>query len=416
MKDLLANRCGILVFAIFILTCNYSYAVDIHHYEISHNEQGLICGTEMVVVKACNDQRCSSLSTQPVSVDLLADGVTIDSPTFMGSTIVNINQTVAETITFALNNASVTPTNSYVCNGGIGHSCDMVFNDTAFRFIYDSGSNQSSILPNQVSGKIFQKSLKLQAVQSISGVCNAFLNGEVAIKLSHENVQPKSSGLQFSVSGHPIANYLASFGASTSTNLTFINGVASIPQPIYHDAGKIRLHANYNGASGKVSGSSNAFWVTPDKLVAIAKAGDKQLNAKNATTLSSSPTHKAGEDFTLTVKAYNGASPAVVTQNYLPGQIQFKLDRIGPTSHNNIDSGDEGKFTYNSESILVSNTIAAVNIANFSFGISTYDNAQYSEVGLLKLKVKDLSYGDGTRQIEADTINIGRYDKYRQIR
>ena len=279
-------------------------------------------------------------------------------------------------------------------------------NICSFSFFYDSGPSETSILPNQVAGKTFGKSLKLKAVKNNGGVCTALFSGDKAINLSQENVKPTSTGLKFSVSGNNIANYSASNAASTSTNLTFTNGIAPIPQPIYHDAGRIRLHANYNVAGVNVSGSSNAFWVSPAKLVVEAKAGNTILNAAIATA---TPNHKAGEDFTLTVKAYNGSSPAVITKNYLPGQIQLKLTRTGPKSKVSVD----GNLSYATTKLMSASTSPVfknVTLTNFSAGVSTYKKAQYSEVGLLRLKAQDSAYGDGTmKKIDATAIDIGRF-------
>jgi MSHA biogenesis protein MshQ len=126
----------------------------------------------------------------------------------------------------------------------------------------------------------------------------------------------------------------------------------------------------------------------------------------NGATASASTTHKAGNDFELTVSAYN--SLGVITPNYSPGQIQFKLERTGPTLSGSID----GNLTYASASWLATSTnpvFQNARLSRFSSGVYSYSAAQYSEVGLLNLDVQDNNYGNAGIVIPADAINIGRF-------
>lgn len=126
--------------------------------------------------------------------------------------------------------------------------------------------------------------------------------------------------------------YLASMGDdiakhldTTPTRLDFgTDSIAEIPIPIYHDAGVIRLYAHYDHEGIVVSGSSN-FWVSPKTLVVTATSGVNSLNGASAMAPT---THKAGEDFVLTVTARN--SLGITTPNYSPDQIQLQLARTGP--------------------------------------------------------------------------------------
>lgn len=375
------------------------------HYEIHHDGNGLTCDTETVTIKACADASCTTLIDEAVTLDLLADGVLIGSTTFTGSTTVSFNHTTVETLTFSLANISLAALNPDVCDDGSGNSCDILFTDAGFNFLYSDANEE--IIANQTAGLVFGDTLKLQAVKDVDGVCTGLFSGNKQVDLSQENIDPDpggNSGLSFSVDGNPIAKHTN----STSTTLNFgANSIATIPNPIYHDAGKIRLHANYDVGGVKLTGSShNSFWVSPAKLVITAKSGLTILNGASATATT---THKAGVDFELTVSAYNGATPSVITPNYKPANIQLKLGRTGPTLTGSVD----GNLTYAdlvpSLAANISPLFQDATLTTFSSGVSNYEEAQYSEVGLLNLDVQDSNYGNAGIVIDANAINIGRF-------
>jgi MSHA biogenesis protein MshQ len=386
----------------------------IHHYEISHDGQGLTCDSESVTVKACMDQNCSTLSTESVTLDFLIDGSLINAPTFIGSTTVNFNHTTADTLTFSLDNASIEASNAVVCDDGSGNSCDMAFEDASFRFLY--GSSNATSIPNQESGVVFGDTLKVQAVKSINGVCTGLFNGNKAIDLSQENIEPGGfTGLKLNIDTANLNTEIKKHTDATNVTLNFdADSIATIPTPIYHDAGKIRLHAKYNVGGVILSGSSNnSFWVIPNRLEVSAKSGSKILNGNSS---SHSTTHKAGEAFDLTVSAYNAATPSVITPNYSPGQIELKLERTEPTA------AGGGKLTYASSSQLNTSLngnpslkFVPVILTDFNSGVSIFTSAQYSEVGLINLAIQDRTYGNPSPSpsdppsIPATAINIGRF-------
>ncbi|MFT7682367.1 MAG: MSHA biogenesis protein MshQ [Moritella dasanensis] len=377
---------------------------SIHHYEIQNDGHGLTCEPESITVRACTNDTCTTLSAEETSLDVTATGSNLsvtDSIKFTGTGTANIRYTLPESTLLSLSKEG---NNSTRCLNGSSTSCNLVFESAGFRFI----SGNSTTIPNQTSGSVFGDPLRIQAVKDTKGVCTGLFSGTRNINLSQENVDPGgSNGLSFSVNGKNIAKH----SSVTPTALSFgTSSIAVIPSPLYNDAGKIRLHANYTVGQGefsgvKLSGSSNAFWVSPTKLVVNAKSGTTNLNGATATA---TPTHAAGDDFELTVAAYNAASPSVITPNYSPGKIQLKLTRTGPTLTESVD----GKLKYATSSMLATSTNAVfedVTLSDFSSGVSTYAYAQYSEVGLLKLDVKDRDYGDSSIIIAAAEINIGRF-------
>lgn len=236
--------------------------MSIHHYEIEHDGQGLTCEAETITIKACTNAACSTLSSEEVTLNVTAtgsrDSVT-DSISFTGTGTANIRYTFPESTLLLLSKQG---TNSTVCSDGRSTNCNLVFANAGFRFI----SGNRTTLPNQTSGTVFGDTLQIQAVKDTNGVCTGLFSGKRNVNLSQENVNPGGTkGLNFSINDQNIAKH----PSITSTRLNFgANSIAEIPTPIYHDAGKIRLHANYKVGEGDYSGvtlfgSSNPFWVSP---------------------------------------------------------------------------------------------------------------------------------------------------------
>jgi MSHA biogenesis protein MshQ len=370
-----------------------------HHFEIEHDGSGLTCDAENVTIKACANENCTNLSTSLITLDFLGDGALISSKTFTGSTTHSFNNTDAEILTLSVANASVLAINPLVCNDSAGNSCDINFTDAGFRFLYGAGTNTT--VANQIAGTTFVETLQLQAVKSNNGVCEGLFSGATTVTLSQENIDPiGTDGLSFSINGSNIDKH----PLSSSVSLNFTNeSIATIPAPLYDDAGKIRLHANYNAGGIDLVGSSNAFWVSPSQLVLSAHNG---INRLNGSTANSAVTHKAGDDFTLSVSALNSLN--TITPNYSPGQIQLALKRTGPLLSESVN----GNLSYANASSLSSSinpTFENVILSDFSEGVSTFNTAQYSEVGLLNLDVQDSDFGGEGIIIPATAVSIGRF-------
>ena len=374
----------------------------IDHYQIIHDGQGLTCSAEQVTIKACTnayDGSCT-LSTDSVTVELAATGSTTitDSISFVGSGTASIPFTEAETVTLSLPTVSIAPNSATVCFDGSTTSCDIVFADAGFRFL-DGSTGTNETISNQIAGTSFP--IRIQAVRNNNGVCEGLFSGNKSIEMSQENVGPSGTGgLNFSIDGNDIAKH----PGSTTTTLNFgADSIATIPAAIYHDAGQIRLHADYSEGGIDLSGTSSSFWVSPAELVVTATSGATALDGASATA---SPTHKAGEDFQFTVTALN--SLGVVTSNYSPGQIQLSLERTGPLLAGSVD----GDFSYASGATLASSTSPTfqdVTLSAFTSGVSTFTSAYYSEVGLLNLDIQDNNYGNVSIVVPSTAINIGRF-------
>jgi hypothetical protein len=375
------------------------------HFQIEHDGEGLTCANEQVTISACADTTCSTLYTDAIDVELFLNGefnqnITVtDGTSAIGDLSVNFSYTNVGNITLSTNGL-------YVCKNGDSVSCDMVFANAGFIFLY--GDTFPADIGNQISGVPFEPVMQLQAVKDDNGVCTGLFTGDVPVQLWQQNIIPNGiTGLSFEVgeSGTPIEK-----SSPTTSNITLDFGEDSkaiIPSPVYLDAGQIRLHAKYDIAGVELVGTSNDFWVSPDKLVVTATASDgSNINGN----MDSSPIkHKAGQSFDFTIKAYNarGRTPTNVTANYTPTDLELLITRTGPTT-----GGFGGVFNYGSGTIDVSTsdpTYQNVTLTPFSDGVSFTDSAFYSEVGLLNLVLRDVDYGFANNIITAEVLNIGRF-------
>jgi MSHA biogenesis protein MshQ len=381
----------------------------IDHYLIEHNGQGLTCETERVAVRACTNVYDGSTcveSSESISLDLVATGGTNSVSTttaFVGSTIVEFNYTVAETIVLSTANESISASNTTICNDNSSGSCNMVFANAGFRFLNGS-SDTSEVIANQIAGTSFP--IRVQAVEYSNGVCIGVFTGDVDISLSQQNVNPGgTSGQSFQVGGVNLAKY-PSFTSNVTLNFG-TDSIATLPSARYLDAGNIGLHASYADSDVSLVGSSEPFWVRPNNFAISAQSSGSELNGNSAI---SSRTHEAGASFDFTVTAYNslGSASNNITENYQQGQIQLKLSRILPNLPDSID----GDFTYASGSTLtIDSSVLFQNtgLTAFNTGKSVFSQAQFSEVGIINIDVQDINYGGQNWFVESDDITVGRF-------
>ncbi len=376
---------------------------DIHHYRIEHDGQGLTCDSETVTVKACLNVNCDVLSSRNTSAELTLDGTSKSSFAFTGSTVVSFEHTLAETASLNLINASVAALNPVICDTGSSTSCDITFKDAGFRFL--DATDNSTIIKNQVAGVPFPEGIKVQAVENEAGVCKGIFNSDQTIKLAQENVNPGGgAGLNFEVGGNSIAKYMNN--NTTEITLNFDSDSSAIlPNALYNDAGQIRLHAFYDNNNIQLQGASSSFWVAPAKLVLSAEKSGIAINGSSANSPIIQP---AGDNFEFILQAINGASPAQITENYQPGQIQLSAQRVLPDHAGSVD----GQLTYSTNSAINSTLnplFQNVNISTFTSGTYAFNNAKFSEVGILELDVRDSNYANTGITIDSDAIPVGRF-------
>ena len=141
--------------------------------------------------------------------------------------------------------------------------------------------------------------LKIQARKNVNGECKGVFNGLVNVKLSQENrptiASDTNAGLMFQVNGNDIGKY-TTFSNDIELNFVTDNGeesVAIIPNPVYLDAGKIRLHANYNQGSVSLVGTSNEFWVRPSLPFVMMRANPSLIQLRIQWNLNGNSTDRS---------------------------------------------------------------------------------------------------------------------------
>ncbi|MFT6776187.1 MAG: hypothetical protein ACJAV1_000097 [Paraglaciecola sp.] len=370
------------------------------HIQIQHDGKGLTCAAEIVTLKACADSTCSTLYNDAIDVALSINGIVTQTINVVGGTsVANVAYTTEGTVTLSLSGGQ-----TYQCESEGSTSCDLTFTDAGFRFLY--GAAETTSISNQISGNDFTDIIKLQAVENVDGVCTGLFTGNIDVELSQGN-SPTSGiiGLSFKVDG-PSGTPIGKHPVFTPITLDFdADSKATIPTPLYLDAGKILLYAQYNVGGVKLDGVSTAFWVSPAKLLVTATAGGSGIIGNSS---SSAIKHKAGQVFDFSVTAYNalGTLAGNITANYVPNDIQLLLTRTGPTA-----GGVDGTFNYGNGTILSSLTPSyqSVTLSAFDSGVYSTKIASYSEVGLLTLDLQDLGYGFSGNTITSDSLNIGRF-------
>ncbi|MBL4765555.1 MAG: hypothetical protein JKX67_09815 [Colwellia sp.] len=339
---------------------------QIDHFEITHDGQGLTCEGESVTIEACATSDCLTLSTEPVNLDFQADGATISSPTFTGSTRVNVNHIIVETLTLSVVNTTITPDNALVCvNTSGGSSCDLDFVEAGFVLEING--------VNDVESCDLTKSLLIKAVKlSDNGVsCAPAFTGSQSLNFVF-NYQNPSTGTKVPTLG--ITNMSAT-GVSQTRSVTF-NGDGEATLAIqYHDAGELSFSVSELVSSGVTSATlSKEFY--PTKLVVST--------ALTSTDSDGVITQVAGENFPISVIAQcQNGDP---TPNYSPQSnsvLQLSVQQKEPITNTGtltIGSVDVGATN------LATTIWADANQTTVNF------NGKYSEVGIINLAAQDTNY------------------------
>ncbi len=363
--------------------CDISITPD--HYRIEHDGIGLTCAAETVTIKACNDAQCTDLNIEPKTLSFIvesSDADTITSTiTFTGSTEVTFNHTSPTPVELSIINDVNSPSiNNFQCIGGTAEApCSMLFSDAELRFL---NNNNIDDIEHQTSGSNFTHSIQIQAVKDNNGVCeNLFVNQNTNISFQQENTTGATSGLSFTINGTNIPR-----SGYQDVTLNFgSDGIATIPSPVYNDAGEIRLHAKYDQDGVNLVGVTNNFWVKPYALDLEATFN--------------SP-HIAGSNFSLKVTPLNANNG--VPENYKQNDIHLTVERLtpnspaSPTGPDYYTGGVDGVFTYNGASVDLSSPQALILnpfVLVDNTLTSTSDDVSYSEVGTISIDIEDLNYG-----------------------
>jgi len=347
--------------------------VQIDHFQITHDGRGLTCAAETVTIKACANSDCSVLSTDSVTVDFQGDGVTKASPTFTGSTSVSFNHTTAETLTLSVANATITASESIVCDDGSGSSCDMSF--TAAGFLLALDNHQSCTTPY----------LTIKAVRlSDSGLdCAPAYTGNQPVDFVFNYADPTSGETL------PVLNGISMAANTVTQNRTVSfdgTGTASLSFN-YQDAGQIRIDASDAAGVGLASASVITV-VKPAKLIVTSSDTNADCTSGDATCFIFKV---AGEEFNLNVTAACNDDDNTVTKNFEMNNIPLTVNTVAPNVGNSVLLG-----------------VTNINIEAADDGSHTINNQTISEVGVFTITAIPNDYF-GETILAATSANIGRF-------
>ena len=403
--------------------------LSLHHFEIVHDGTGLTCAEEPITIKSCNNSDCSVLSAESVSVNFQGNGLTISSPSFIGSTSFSFNHTLAETVTLSLANPSTTPTDDLFCDSGGGdsgggNSCDLVFADTGFRFMV---GGEAINIPTQLSGKpsnigYQSRILSLQAVKTSlsTGACEAALTSDVTIEFVAECDDPFTcAGQQVTINNgitdtlistqdaggnYTYSNISMDFGPNTSNTADFVF--------TYPDAGKVKLYVRHNivvdgvPSGNFMLGNSNSFVVRPFGFY-VEVDGNTAATDENGELFK-----KAGENFDTLITA-------------MQWQIGDDDDIDGVPDSNAVLSNNAATPNFNkensAENVTISHSLVLPKTGNYSAlsvntfsdfndGISEVTAMNWPEVGIISFSVRlsDNQYIE-TSNVTGSVPHVGRF-------
>lgn len=271
----------------------------IDHIRIVHDGHGLTCAPETVSVQACADPDCQTPYTDGLSGQITggntAAGFVI--PAGAGSVSVPVRKTTPGPTTLAASSLSPAPTSMprIRCFVGASETCSMDFSDAGFIF------DIPTLTAGQPSAAITLSAVKI----ADTGVhCAPGITGEQTVKFWSSYDNPATGSSQVSVNGQLINT------AAPGTGLTLQFDPEAQTQLIvsYADVGRLRLDARYDG-TGEEAGlmllGNDHFVVKPHRFeISAITCADDTVNPA-ASSAAEGKFCKAGENFTLEVKAVN---------------------------------------------------------------------------------------------------------------
>lgn len=387
------------------------FGSPLSHVRIEHDGSGVTCMPSAVVVKACADSACTSLSTTPVSVTLSpATGWSSGTVTITGSTTVTLSKTTPQTVVLGTSAVAPAPALATRCFIGATEDCNHVFADTGFIVSAATGGAEA-IVSTQVAGTS-SPTFYLRAVKKGTGAaaCEAALTGAQTVSWGYECVDP----------GACYGTNLMSLNGGTSTVIARNDGgsVASFTPVVmnfdasgnapftfnYGDVGQVKLWAT-KAAGGTLlsalTGATNAFVVKPYdfNVVACPVSTVGACTTTNAASVDGTGAIfvKAGEVFKATVTAR--AATGTVTPSFGGG------------------SGNATESVVLAQTLQapvggVSGTLAGTTVplrSAFVNGEITLSDLSWNEVGVIALTATNSTYLGYALATSGMSGNIGRF-------
>jgi hypothetical protein len=302
-------------------------------------------------------------------IALLPNGGTLSIPAGSASVAGSVSQAAGSSTLAANSSALNAATCKNLSNSSFG--CAVTFAPTVVTLS----------IPNFVSGKSAATSLTACTVPNgLNAV--AFYSGymDPASGTRQVSVAPQTAGLCGNFT--PVS---ATPGTPTSLNLTFVSNTAALCVS-YPDVGRVKLVPTVGSAT-----TASFFTVVPDHFVVSGVScvgGCKVTPNPAATGAAGTAFMKAGSPFSVSVTAYNGASPPAFTPNFGKEAAPATVTLTPGLAMPDLASAGVGNLTCSVASATCANAVGgAVVIGGFgspTAGVAS-TNLLYDEVGIMTL-------------------------------
>lgn len=313
---------------------------QVDHFEIVHDDVALTCQPETVTIRACADENCDQLFTDPVQATLAP------SEGWQGGNVVNLTggfgeatlqNTIAGQVTLDVigSQPSTRPQAVTLCQAGGGGlsaaNCVLEFFDSGLAF------EVPDLISHRPSGPVEVRAVRRD--DATQACVPAFENVERPVQFWSTYINPDETNRPvsraLSVDGEDVSG---DSGSPTTIDLDFGPGGIAEVEVRYPDAGQMQLDGRYLGSAateddGLVMPGSNQFVSVPAGLCV-------RTGGECAAGDSSCPLFvRAGEEFDLSITAVGWQSDGdsdlcvgnPVTPNFRMPNIPLSSGVVAPS-------------------------------------------------------------------------------------
>ncbi|WP_029627849.1 DUF6701 domain-containing protein [Vibrio paracholerae] len=363
----------------------------IDHFRFTLPQQGLTCSASEVQIKACANDNCSQLYTDPVTATLSPNSAPSATGGWVGGPQVNFNNGIAtaQLRRNSVGNVSVnvlgsTPASkpfqvnlcSYTNNPNSYSTANCTVNFADSGFIVD--------VPNAYANQTVTGTIKAVRKDNASQQClPSFQNVQKSVAFWSDYLEPSSGSSGFKVL--PVVVNGTNVGQSANNaqpiNLTFDQNGTTAFTVSYREAGNVALNARFTGSGDEqdlLLEGQDSFIRVPKTLVLSAKSfynSDGQCPAAN---MSCNVFARADENFDLNIRAEAvvadpaDASDDLAIRNYQQQNIALQHTLVQPSA------GQPGVLGVNEYTHLLGGTttvaqkVSEVGVFDFSLVAPTH--------------------------------------------
>ncbi|ENM3760630.1 MSHA biogenesis protein MshQ [Vibrio cholerae] len=363
----------------------------IDHFRFTLPQQGLTCSASEVQIKACANDNCSQLYTDPVTATLSPNSAPSATGGWVGGPQVNFNNGIAtaQLRRNSVGNVSVnvlgsTPASkpfqvnlcSYTNNPNSYSTANCTVNFADSGFIVD--------VPNAYANQTVTGTIKAVRKDNASQQClPSFQNVQKSVAFWSDYLEPSSGSSGFKVL--PVVVNGTNVGQSANNaqpiNLTFDQNGTTAFTVSYREAGNVALNARFTGSGDEqdllLEGQAS-FIRVPKALVLSAKSFYDSDGKCAAADMSCNVFARADENFDLNIRAEAvvadpvDASDDLTIHNYQQQNIALQHTLVQPSA------GQSGVLGVNEYTHLLGGTttvaqkVSEVGVFDFSLVAPTH--------------------------------------------